>query len=120
MDHAYRAHHMWVRPVLPRLPSEYYRSNCFSTFQIDPAGLDLIEARDLAENVLWANDYPHHEGTWPHSAEAIERTMAQLEDAERAKILGLNSARIFKLPIPARYLDQADTAAVAREVGVFK
>ncbi|SVA99667.1 uncharacterized protein METZ01_LOCUS152521, partial [marine metagenome] len=57
---------------------------------------------------------------WPHSAEAIERTMGQLEDAERAKILGLNSARIFKLPIPARYLDQPDAAQVAREVGVFK
>ena len=31
---------------------------------------------------------------WPHSAEAIERSMGQLDDAERAKILGLNSARI--------------------------
>ena len=54
------------------------------------------------------------------SNKLIEMREAQLEDAERAKILGLNSARIFKLPIPARYLDQPDTAAVAREVGVFK
>ena len=23
------------------------------------------------DNFMWGNDYPHHEGTWPHSAEAI-------------------------------------------------
>jgi predicted TIM-barrel fold metal-dependent hydrolase len=101
MDHAHRAHHMWVRPVLPRLPSEYYRSNCFSTFQIDQAGLDLVEERDLVDNVMWANDYPHHEGTWPHSAAAIERTMGGLSDDARAKILGLNAARIFGIDVPA-------------------
>ena len=44
---------------------------------------------------MWGNDYPHHEGTWPHSAEAIERTMGGLADASRAKILGLNAARFF-------------------------
>ena len=47
------------------------------------------------ENFLWANDYPHHEGTWPHSAETIERTMGMLDDEERAKVLGLTAARIF-------------------------
>jgi len=101
MDHAYHAHHMWVRPMLPRLPSEYFRSNCFATFQIDPAGLDLIEDRGLVDNVMWANDYPHHEGTWPHSAAAIERGMGQLSDETRAKILGLNAARVFGIEIPA-------------------
>ena len=50
---------------------------------------------------MWANDYPHHEGTWPHSAAAIERTMPDLDDAARAKILGLNAARFFKLEVPA-------------------
>ena len=30
--------------------------------------------------------------------------MGDLDDGERAKILGLNMARIFRLPIPERYL----------------
>ena len=51
--------------------------------------------RTSTDNFMWGNDYPHHEGTWPHSAEAIERTMGQLSDAARAKILGLNAARLF-------------------------
>jgi predicted TIM-barrel fold metal-dependent hydrolase len=100
LDHAYRTQHFWVRPSLPELPSSYFRSNCFATFQIDPAGLALVERYDLGDNVLWANDYPHHEGTWPHSAEAIERTMGDISEQTRAKILGLNAARVFGLPVP--------------------
>ena len=35
----------------------------------------LAETCNLVDNFMWANDYPHAEGTWPHSAEAIEREM---------------------------------------------
>jgi predicted TIM-barrel fold metal-dependent hydrolase len=100
MDHAYRAHHFWVRPVIPDLPSEYFRRNCFATFQEDHAGLATVEADGLVDNMLWANDYPHHEGLWPHSAAAIERMMGHLQEESRAKILGLNAARIFGLRVP--------------------
>ncbi len=101
MDEAYRKHHMWTRPKLQGLPSDYYRANGGSTFQEDRAGLALAEAHDLTDNFMWANDYPHHEGTWPHSAEAIERTMSGLGEQQRAKILGLNAARLFNLEVPA-------------------
>jgi predicted TIM-barrel fold metal-dependent hydrolase len=100
MDEAYRKHHMWVRPTLPRLPSEYYRRHGFSSFQEDRAGLELAVTYGLVDNFMWANDYPHHEGTWPHSAAAIERTMGRLNDVQRAKILGLNAARLFGFTVP--------------------
>ena len=48
---------------------------------------------------MWANDYPHAEGTWPHSAEAIEREMGHLNDEQREKILGMNAARMFKFDV---------------------
>jgi predicted TIM-barrel fold metal-dependent hydrolase len=102
MDYAYRAHHFWVRPVIPDLPSEYFRRNCFATFQEDHVGLMRAEELDLVDNLMWANDYPHHEGSWPHSAEAVERMMGHLSDGSRAKILGLNAAKVFGLD-PARY-----------------
>jgi predicted TIM-barrel fold metal-dependent hydrolase len=101
MDHAYRAHHFWVRPVIPELPSSYFRRNCFATYQEDTVGLRFVEELDLVDNMLWANDYPHHEGVWPHSAASIERSMGHLTDESRAKILGLNAARIFGLQVPA-------------------
>ena len=100
MDEAYRKHHFWVRPKLDRMPSEYFRAHGFATFQEDAAGLELAAKFDLVDNFMWANDYPHHEGTWPHSAEAIERTMSMLDDDQRARILGLNAAELFGFEVP--------------------
>ena len=99
MDEAYRKHHLWVQPKLKMLPSEYFRSNGGATFQEDPAGLQLAETWNLVDNFMWANDYPHAEGTWPHSAEAIEREMGALKEESREKILGMNAARIFKFDV---------------------
>jgi predicted TIM-barrel fold metal-dependent hydrolase len=96
MDEAYRKHHLWAYPKLKQLPSEYFRSNGAATFQEDRAGLALAQEWKLVDNFMWANDYPHAEGTWPHSAEAIEREMGSLGEDARAKILGLNAARMFK------------------------
>ena len=103
MDEAYHKHHMWVRPKLKNLPSDYFRSNGFASFGEDGPGLALMRDYGLTDNFLWANDFPHHEGTWPHSAQAIERSMAALSDGERAKVLGENAARIFGFEVPARY-----------------
>ena len=97
LDYAHQAHHMWVRPVLPEPPSFYYRRNCFSAFMHDRSTLLLAEELDLVDNFLWSNDYPHHEGSWPHSAASIERQMDTLSETSREKILGLNAARVFAL-----------------------
>ncbi len=43
MDYAYKAHHFWVRPVIPELPSEYFRRHCFATFQEDHVGVQAAE-----------------------------------------------------------------------------
>ena len=104
MDEAYLKHHFWTRPKLKHgLPSDYYRASGASTFSEDRSGLALVEDFNLVQNALWANDYPHHEGTWPHSAQAIERQMGHLKEETRAKLLGLNAARIFKFDIPQKY-----------------
>ena len=103
LDEAYKKHHMFVRPKLKMLPSEYFKQSGFASFQEDKVGLDLAREHGLVDNFLWANDFPHHEGTWPHSPQAIERTMGMLNEEERSKILGLNSARIFGFQIPDKY-----------------
>ncbi len=95
------------------LHSVYFRRQGFSSFQEDKSGLDLAREHNLVDNFLWANDFPHHEGSWPYSAQAIERTMGGLTDEERAKILGLNAARIFKVPVPERFRNHPDAQAVA-------
>lgn len=97
MDHSYRAHHMWVRPVIPNLPSEYFRQNCFVSSLEHPTMLKYLCELGLEDNIVWSNDYPHHEGSFPHSKLSIEREMSDLTDAQRAKILGENAVRIFNI-----------------------
>ena len=99
MDEAAVKHHLWAYPKLKKLPSEYFRSNGAATFQEDKPGLMLAEAYNLVDNFMWANDYPHAEGTWPHSAQAVEREMGSLKEESRAKILGLNAAKMFKFDV---------------------
>ncbi|MEM7338756.1 MAG: amidohydrolase family protein [Actinomycetota bacterium] len=103
MDEGYLKHHMWVRPKLELMPSDYFRRQGFASFGDDHAGLLLAREFDLVDNFMWANDFPHHEGSWPYSAATIERTMGHLTDDERAKVLGLNAARVFGIDVPDRY-----------------
>ncbi len=107
MDEAFYKHRMWVSPELKEPPSYYYRRQGFASFGEDTSGLATGASHDLIDNFMWANDYPHHEGTWPHSAAAIERTMSDLTDDQRAKVLGLNAARFWKIDVPARYRSAA-------------
>ena len=100
MDESYRKHHFWARPKLKELPSTYFHTNGAATVTEDRSALLLVEPYGLEGNILWANDYPHHEGTWPHSAQAIEREFGHLREDTRARILGLNAARLFGFEIP--------------------
>ena len=70
-----------------------------------------MEEFDLLDNCLWTNDFPHHEGTWPHSAAAIERTVGALTDRSRSLVLGLNAAKIFKFDVPESYVSDGSPTA---------
>ena len=105
MDEAYLKHHFWVRPKLKALPSDFFKAKGFATFGEDRSGLGLMEEHGLENNFMWANDYPHHEGTWPHSAEAIEREMGKISESSRRKVLGENAARVFGFKEVAKKYD---------------
>jgi predicted TIM-barrel fold metal-dependent hydrolase len=103
MDEGYRKHHFWARPKLKELPSTYFHANGAVTVAEDRSAVLAAEPFGLESNLLWANDFPHHEGSWPHSAEAIERNFGSVREDTRAKILGLNAARFFGFDIPSEY-----------------
>ena len=85
---------------LSRLPSEYLRSNVFTTFQDDWVAFatrDLMSYRQL----LWGNDFPHPDSTWPRSQQLLAEHTAGLSEAERSAILRDNVRELFQLPVPA-------------------
>jgi predicted TIM-barrel fold metal-dependent hydrolase len=102
MDHGHDCHGFWVSPKLKYKPSEYFRMHGHASFETDPVGIQLIDWMG-AETFLWGNDYPHIEGSWPNSEAAIKSWAKALSPEQIHKILGLNSAKLFNIPVPERY-----------------
>jgi predicted TIM-barrel fold metal-dependent hydrolase len=84
----------WVNPDLPESPGFYVRRQLHATFQDDPVALNNLVFTG-AEPVLWGNDYPHEEGTYPHSPEIVERLAADLDPDDARRIFRDNAAELF-------------------------
>jgi predicted TIM-barrel fold metal-dependent hydrolase len=79
---------------LKQKPSDYVRRQVGVTFMDDRVGLNNRTITGTTP-LLWGSDYPHPEGTWPHSSEALDRLFQGVSPEERAAITGGNAARIF-------------------------
>jgi predicted TIM-barrel fold metal-dependent hydrolase len=98
MDEAYEAHAGMVRPKLKMLPSEYFKRQGHVSFQYDPIGLELLHYTGV-DCLIWGSDYPHPEGTWPHSQERLAEQLAGLPEDVRRKIAGGTAARMYRFPL---------------------
>jgi predicted TIM-barrel fold metal-dependent hydrolase len=76
-------------------PSEYWRRQCYATYQSDPVGVKLIE--ELGEdNIMWGSDFPHPDGIYPDSQEYIEKELGHLPAAVKQKIICDNAAKLYR------------------------
>jgi predicted TIM-barrel fold metal-dependent hydrolase len=80
-------------------PSEFVRRQVHVTFMDEPAPLKFLETTGV-EPILWGSDFPHPEGTWPHSREVTERLFDGVDAAAKQAILGGNLARIYGITMP--------------------
>jgi len=81
--------------LLARAPSEYFATNCWVTASFMRRDDCLERSRIGVERIMWGSDFPHEEGTFPHSAEAIRHTFAGVPVAEAAAMLGGNAADLY-------------------------
>ncbi len=99
MDHAYERHRYWLTgSAITRMPSEYFREHVYMTFQDD---WTAFQVKDLCNvrRLMWANDFPHSDSTWPNSQNLLAKHAAHLTDAERDLILHDNVAELYGLEI---------------------
>jgi predicted TIM-barrel fold metal-dependent hydrolase len=80
----------------PLKPSEYIRRQVHFTFQDDWIALRNRTLTGI-EPLVWGNDYPHYEGTFPKSKEAVraQAERAALTTEEQAAIFGGTLARLL-------------------------
>jgi hypothetical protein len=76
-------------------PSDYVDRNCF--FAASTPGVDEIERRHQigVGNLMWGNDLPHPEGTYPHTRHWITERFRSVPEDEARRILGLNAAAVY-------------------------
>ena len=91
MSKEYALNDKWPYPLRP---SDYIRRQIHCTFQDDPAALALRSYTGV-ECLLWGSDYPHHEGTWPRSRDALDVLFAGVPGEDRAAITGGTIAKLF-------------------------
>ena len=75
-------------------PSEYWRRQCYATYQSDPVGVRLLDILG-EDNVMWGSDFPHPDGVWPDSKEFIEREFQGVDEDVKRKIICDNAARLY-------------------------
>ncbi|UNO42798.1 amidohydrolase family protein [Streptomyces sp. MST-110588] len=91
-------------------PSEVWRSNCWVGASFMRPHEVPLRHRIGLDKIMWGSDYPHDEGTHPHSREALRIAYAGLPEEEVAAMAGGNAARVYGF-------DLALLAPVAARVG---
>jgi predicted TIM-barrel fold metal-dependent hydrolase len=101
LDEIYPAHIHYVRPKLSRKPSEIIAQQVKAAFSHDRSA---VENRSILghQTLMFATDYPHLEGSFPFSREAIAENFREIviTAEEKADILGLTAAKLFGIENP--------------------
>ena len=89
----------WLeRRWLKMLPSEYFKRQCYISF--DPGEWNLAACAEFLgpDRILWASDYPHPEYR-PQVVDQLRSKIAALSHQAQNLILGQNAVRAYRLPL---------------------
>jgi predicted TIM-barrel fold metal-dependent hydrolase len=85
--------------LIPKPPSEYWQRQMYATFQVDRTG--LLNLAGIGEDtIMWGNDFPHPDGTWPDSREILAPQLEGLAPGVIRKIVCDNAARLYGFEVP--------------------
>jgi predicted TIM-barrel fold metal-dependent hydrolase len=84
---------------MKRLPSEYFKSNWYSTYWFERADGDLprLIERVGEDNVLFETDFPHPTCLYPSPLDSVMANMKALSPETQRKVLGENAAKLYRL-----------------------
>lgn len=99
MDEAYRQHDMFVHPRLSMPPSELLLRQVSATFQHDLAIRTVIDVAGPAP-IMWGSDYPHLEGTFGHTQDALDKAFEGVDPDVRRTVTAENFVKLFGGPAP--------------------
>jgi predicted TIM-barrel fold metal-dependent hydrolase len=98
LDHAAYRTPKFAVDYLTMKPSEYFHRNFYVTFEDDEAGI-LTRHLIGVGNLLWGNDYPHHDSIWPHSMQSLAECMAGVPEAEIHQMCFQNTVDLYGIDV---------------------
>jgi predicted TIM-barrel fold metal-dependent hydrolase len=91
---AYPLYHRAVENMV-KLPSDHWRKNMFVAPSLAVRkDLDALDAIG-ADRILWGNDYPHHEGSFPHNKLAVRLLFHDIPEDKVRQMTSLNAAKVY-------------------------
>lgn len=99
LDHGYKRHRFWMKMGdMALLPSEFLARNVYLTFQDDWTAFRMTGMMN-PRRLMWANDFPHSDSTWPWSRELLKAQTTHLTDQEKVWILRDNAAELYGIDV---------------------
>ncbi len=80
-------------------PSEYFARNVLIGASCMPRREAEMRHEIGVGCIAWGSDYPHPEGSWPHTREQMTETFMDIPEHELAAMLGGNAAECFGFDI---------------------
>jgi len=68
------------------------------TFQDDWVAFKMVDMVNH-ERLLWANDFPHSDATWPWSQQMLAEHAKHLTEEQRRRILHDNTCELYGITI---------------------
>ena len=81
------------------LPSEYFRRQCWISFDPDETMLAFTARSPLcgADRIIWASDYPHPDAKFPGVTEELAEALAELSPEERRTITSESAKALYSI-----------------------
>jgi len=99
-----------MQGIISKLPSEYFGTNIF-------VGASTMAKEEIRRRhsigidcVMWGTDYPHPEGTWPHTAARLRSDFGGVPVDDARAMLGLTAAECYGFDLDA-------LAPIAQRIG---
>jgi len=85
-------------PEMKLKPSEYFRRQCWISFEADEASLPALLPHIGEQRVVWGSDYPHHDATFPGAVKQLRAAIGPLPSSVRQQLLRDNANALYRLP----------------------
>ena len=82
-------------------PSEYFARNFYGGASFLRASESAVRHEVGVERIMWGSDYPHSEGSFPYSLEALRAAFGTCDPAETKQMLEDNVARVYGFDLEA-------------------